>query len=62
MRDLETVILHIMFPVFTFLDLGQKVRKICKKLDFLPKHYFAVKFVKVSAWLSNQAVRKIGLS
>ncbi len=28
-------------------------RKVCKKLDFSPKEYFAVLLLKVSAWLSN---------
>jgi hypothetical protein len=36
-------------------------KKVLKKLDFSPKHYFAVLLFKVSAWLSNQAACEIGL-
>ncbi len=44
-----------------FLDSLQLFRKVCKKLDFSPKQYFAVFLFKVSAWLFNHAVCKIGL-
>ncbi len=44
------------------LDSQQNVRKLCVKLDFSTKYYFAVLFFKVSAWLSNHAVCKIGLA
>jgi hypothetical protein len=37
------------------------LRKECKQLDFSPKQYFSVLFFKVSAWLFNHAVCKIGL-
>ncbi len=37
-------------------------RKVCKKLDFSPKYYFVVILFKVSAWLSNHAVCKVGLT
>jgi hypothetical protein len=39
------------------LDSGENFRK-----DFSPKSYFAVLFFKVSAWFSNHAVFKIGLT
>jgi hypothetical protein len=46
------------------LDLNflysQNVRKVTKKQNFSPKQYFVVLF-EVSAWLFNNAVRKIGL-
>jgi hypothetical protein len=32
-----------------------------QKIDFSPKQYFAVLFFKVSEWLFNHAVCKIGL-
>jgi hypothetical protein len=44
-----------------FLDSQQNVRKLCKKLGFLPKQYFAVLLFKVRGWLFNHAVCKIGL-
>jgi hypothetical protein len=40
-----------------FLDSGQKVRKVCKELDFSQKCYF-----KVSVWISSHTVCKIGLT
>jgi hypothetical protein len=39
-----------------FLDSQQNFRKVCKNLDF------AELLFKVSAWLSNHAVCKIGLT
>jgi hypothetical protein len=36
-------------------------RKVCKKLDFLPKQYFEELLFKISALLSNHELCKIGL-
>ncbi len=47
--------------IWIALDLGENFRKVCKKLDLSSKKYFTILFFKVSAWLSNQAVCKIGL-
>jgi hypothetical protein len=44
-----------------FLDSTQKVRKVCNNPDFSQKQYFAGYVFKVSAWLSNHTVCKIGL-
>ncbi len=44
-----------------FLNSQQTFRKLCKKLNFSPKSYFAVFLFKVSAWLFNSAMCKIGL-
>jgi hypothetical protein len=32
-------------------------RKVCKKLDFSSKEYFAVLLLQVSAWLSNHTAK-----
>ena len=44
-----------------FLDSTQKVRKVCNNSDFSQKQYFSGYVFKVSAWLSNHTVCKIGL-
>jgi hypothetical protein len=44
-----------------FLDSQLNVRNVCKELDFSSKQNFAVLLFKVSAWLFNHAVCKIGL-
>ncbi len=44
-----------------FLYSQQNFRKVCKNLDFSWKQYFAELLFKVSAWLSNHAMCKIGL-
>jgi len=44
-----------------FLDFTQIVRKVCNNPDFSQKQYFAGYVFKVSAWLSNHTVCKIGL-
>jgi hypothetical protein len=46
---------------FFFLDSQQNLYEGMQKIGFSPKEYFAVLLFKVNAWLSNQAVRKIGL-
>jgi hypothetical protein len=45
-----------------FLDSTQKVRKVCNNSDFSQKQYFSGYVFKVSAWLSNHTVCKIGLN
>jgi hypothetical protein len=44
-----------------FLDSTQKVRKVCNNSDFSQKQYFSGYVFKVSAWLYNHTVCKIGL-